>query len=53
MLEIRPLPAEYFKDPALCAKCILDGVPSITKLSDLQTNGILGILGRINFRWRF
>ncbi|CAF3844382.1 unnamed protein product [Adineta steineri] len=44
ILEIRPLPNEYYKDPALCVKCILDGIPSNEKLSQEQTNNILGIL---------
>ncbi|CAF1274217.1 unnamed protein product [Rotaria sordida] len=44
ILEIRPLPNEYYKDPVLCVKCILDGVSSNEKLSDEQTNAILGIL---------
>ncbi|CAF3925490.1 unnamed protein product [Rotaria magnacalcarata] len=44
VLEIRPLPNEYYKEPALCVKCILDGVSSNEKLSNEQTDAILGIL---------
>ncbi|CAF4848163.1 unnamed protein product [Rotaria sp. Silwood1] len=44
ILEIRPLPNEYYKDPALCVKCILDGVSSNEKLTNEQTNAILGVL---------
>ncbi|CAF1144617.1 unnamed protein product [Adineta ricciae] len=44
ILEIRPLPNEYYKDPVLCVKCILDGIPIDVKLSDEQTNAILDIL---------
>ncbi|CAF1216784.1 unnamed protein product [Adineta ricciae] len=44
ILEIRPLPNEYYKDPILCVKCILDGIPVDVKLSDEQTNAILDIL---------
>ncbi|CAF3760230.1 unnamed protein product, partial [Rotaria sp. Silwood1] len=44
ILEIRPLPNEYYKDPILCVKCILDGISIENKLSDEQTNAILEIL---------
>ncbi|CAF0753797.1 unnamed protein product [Adineta ricciae] len=44
MLQIRPLPNDYYKDPVLCAKCILDGVPSVEKLSEQQSSAILKIL---------
>ncbi|CAF3813739.1 unnamed protein product [Rotaria magnacalcarata] len=44
ILEIRPLPNEYYKDPVLCVKCILDEVPTENKPSDEQTNAILEIL---------
>ena len=36
----------YYKDPALYVKCILDGIPSNDKLTEEQTNAILGILGK-------
>jgi hypothetical protein len=35
----------YFNSPALCVKCILDGVPSNEKLSDEQSKAIHNILG--------
>jgi hypothetical protein len=44
ILEIRPLPNEYYKDSALCVKCFLDGIPIGEKPSDEQTNAILEIL---------
>jgi len=39
--------SRYYKDPALCVKCLLDGVSTEEKLSDDQTNSILEILGRL------
>jgi hypothetical protein len=39
--------SRYYKDPALCVKCLLDGIPTDEKPSDDQTNSILEILGRL------
>ena len=47
ILQIRPLPNDYYKTPVLCAKCILDGIPSIEKLSEQQSSAILKILGKL------
>ncbi|CAF1115310.1 unnamed protein product [Adineta steineri] len=44
VLEIRSLPNEYYKDPILCVKCILNGISTQEKISDEQTNAILEIL---------
>ncbi|UJR31523.1 hypothetical protein I4U23_019012 [Adineta vaga] len=44
ILEIRPLPNEYYKDPVLCVKCILNDIPTDVKPSDDQTNAMLDIL---------
>ncbi|CAF1411195.1 unnamed protein product, partial [Adineta steineri] len=41
ILEIQPLLNECYKDPVLCIKCVLDGVPTQEKLCDEQTNAIL------------
>ncbi len=46
-LEIKSFSFRYFKDPILCVKCTLDGVPTEEKPSDEQTNAILEILGRL------
>lgn len=40
----------YYKDSALCQKCILDDVPSNEKLSKEQTTAILRILGKFLLR---
>jgi len=40
ILEIRPLPNEFYKHSILCVKCILDGVP-VAKPNEEQTNIIL------------
>jgi hypothetical protein len=39
--------SRYYKDSALCVKCLLDGVPTQEKPSDEQTNAILEILGKL------
>ncbi|CAF2637656.1 unnamed protein product [Rotaria sp. Silwood2] len=44
ILEIRPLPNEYYKDAVLCVKCVLDEIPTENKPTDEQTNAILEIL---------
>ncbi|CAF2989656.1 unnamed protein product [Rotaria sp. Silwood2] len=42
--EIKPLRNKYCRDPVLCIKCVLDGVPTEIKPTDEQIKAILKIL---------
>lgn len=39
----------YFDQPALCLKCVLDGIPSNEKLTDIQKKMISDILSKDKF----